>query len=180
MARSAIRRPDFPALLAAAGLAAACLATVPAQAQDRVIAAVIDPSDEDASREAIAAFMAALPAFPAIVGIDLTVLPDPKGSLGVVLVGKEGGEGTLVTCADIGFGRISGDFDELRIPAMSVYSHMVLGIDLNGQSARTGLVLGCENRGLPDAAFRMMGRFLVSKVSIPTAEDVLMIAQPAD
>jgi hypothetical protein len=177
MARSAIRRPDLLAL-AAVG----CLAAVPAQAQAQaqVIAAVIDPSDEEAARDAIGTFVAALPAFPSLVGIDLTILPDADGVLGVVLVGKGAEEGTPVTCEDTGFGRIPGDYAEIRFPALSVNTHMLLDVDLNGQTAQSGLVLACENRGLPAPAFRMMGRFLVSKVSIPTAEDVLMVAQPAD
>jgi hypothetical protein len=173
MARSAIRRPDLLAMAAVA-----CLAAVPAQAQ--VIAAVIDPSDEEAARDAIGTFVAALPAFPSVVGIDLTILPDPDGVLGVVLVGKAGEEGTPLTCDDTGFGRVAGDYAEVRFPALSVYTHMLLDVDLNGQTARSGLVLACENRGSPAPAFRMMGRFLVSKVSIPTAEDVLMVAQPVD
>jgi hypothetical protein len=175
MARSAIRRPD---LLAVA--AAVCFGAVPAQAQDQVIAALVDPSDEAAARDSIGEFMAALPVFPAVVGVDLTILPDPEGVLGVVLVGKAGEEGNPVTCEDSGFGRIPGDYAEVRFPALSVDNHMLLKVDLNGQTAQSGLVLGCEYRGSAAPAFRMMGRFLVSKVSIPTAEDVLMVAQPAD
>jgi hypothetical protein len=175
MARSVIRRPDRLALAVLA-----CLVAAPAWAEEQVISATIDTSDQNAASEAIALFMGALPAFPTRVGIDLTILPDPDGVLGVVLVGKVGEEGTPVTCEDGGFGRISGEYSEIRFPALSVYNHMLLEVDLNGQSAQTGLVIGCEYRGSTAPAFRMMGQFLVSKLSIPTAEDVLMVARPAD
>jgi hypothetical protein len=175
MARSAIRRPD-PLVLAAL----ACLSVGPAGAQDQVIAATIDPTDEGAAFDAIGSFVAALPVFPSIVGIDLTILPDSDGVLGVFLVGSQGGDPVPVPCTDGTYGRIVGDHAEIRLPALSLYTHMLLQVDLNGQSARTGLVLSCEYQGSTAPAFRMMGRFLVSKASIPTAEDVLMAAQPAE
>ncbi len=145
-----------------------------------MIAATIDPKDEGAAIEAVGSFMAALPVFPSIVGIDMTILPDTDGVLGVFLVGSPGGDPVPVPCTDGTYGRIAGDYAEIRFPALSAYTHMLLEVDLNGQSARTGLVLSCEYQGSTAPAFRMMGRFLVSKASIPTAEDVLMVAQPAN
>jgi hypothetical protein len=159
---------------------AVCLAAVPVHAQDQVITAFIDPSDEAAATDAIGAFMAALPAFPSIVGIDLTILPDPDGTLGVSLIGKDGKDEVAVICEDSGFGRIEGDYAEVRFPALSAYTHILLEVDLNSQTAKGGLVLACEYRGSTSPAFRMMGHFLVSKIAVPTAEDVLMVAQPAD
>jgi hypothetical protein len=173
MKRSSLRRPDGLALAVAA-----CIA-VPVQAHDQIITATIDPSDESAARESIGNFMLALPAFPSIVGIDLTILPNADGTHGVLLIASPGGDATAVTCNQDGFGRITGDFVGIRFPALAAYPHIVLEVDLNGQSGRSGLVLSCDYQGASQTpVFRMMGRFLVSKTSIPTAEDVLMVAQP--
>lgn len=174
MKLSSLRRRECLALAVVA-----CLA-VPAQAQHQIITATIDPSDENTVEETIGTFVSALPTFPSIVGIDLKIMPNADGRHGVLLVASPGGDATDVTCNHDSFGRITGDFSAISFPALLAYHHMVLEVDLNGQSWRSGLVLSCDYEGASQPpSFRMMGRFLVSKTSIPTAANVLMVAQPA-
>lgn len=173
MARSAIPRREGLALLLAGAL------TAPVAAEVNPITATIDPTRAEAAGEAVAAFVGALPDFPGVVPVDLTILPDAEGRLGVELVATAGGEAAPLDCPERGFGRIAGTFAELRLPALAVYPHVLMQVTLNGQTGQTGLVMSCDYRGGPDAVFRLKGWFLVSKTAIPTADDVLMVARPA-
>lgn len=166
--RSAIRR-----LSLTAAVALAC--TVAGAQEFGRVEAVIDPStDRDAAMEAVQALGAALAGTEYAV-LDLqVVLVDPEGGEARVSVERGGADAVPLDCGG-GFGRLDVAGAVLTVYLADLYTHLILSLRFGPEDAGIGNTVACTFRQ-DQPVLTVTGRFYVSHVGIPTADDIQLVA----
>lgn len=141
----------------------------------RPISSVIDPTlDHEASMVVVETLGAAL-AEAEYVKLDLqVVLTGTDGDIPRVSVERGSSEAEPLDC-DSEFGRLDVTDAVLAVFLADIYTHLILSLRFGAEDGGVGYTVACTTReGQP--VLSVTGRFYVSHVAVPTANDIQLVA----
>lgn len=191
--RTGMRAGVISALAGAAcAVSAAAASGAPPDSAVPIVAGrlVLGLPDAAPDRQAAVALLDGFPAEPAVVYLDLTIVPsvpsadqagpdgaEPPADFQSTAYGKDGAALAAFPCSLGAFGMIDRGLAQLSLGTGSIQPHVVLTVEVGPADSAPFNAISCDYASAEpgQAVLRVRGFFVVQEAAIPTARDIRLV-----